>query len=124
MSYRIHYTKVPTRQYDPNFNRIYVVGRRFPIAATPGSTRDIYTTDFSGSFMRVAVHMSSYTDGDFWNLSGSGVPTFENIYTKNTPESFGLEIGNSIESGSQVIFDFFNTGSNTKTVWMDYYFVR
>ena len=121
---RIYFTKVPTRQYDSNFNSVFIKGRIFPVLASSGSTRDVYPTTFSGSLIGMSVHMNTYTDGDYWNLSGSDWQTFSTIYTKDTPESFGFEIGISISSGSQVIFDFYNSGSIAKTVWIDYYFVR
>lgn len=121
---RIHYTKIPTRMYDPNYLNSYVVGRRKAITADAGSQRDVFTLTFSGSLAKMAIHMSSYNDGDYWNLSGSDWTLFDTIYTKSVPESFVLDVGKTLLSGSQIILDFFNTGSNAKTVWVDYYFIK
>jgi len=120
-----YYTKVPTRQYNPNFSRSYVVGRRLVVSAASGSYRDSYTLTFSGSLIKLGIHMSSYTDGDWWNLSGSDWQLCDHIYTKpSVPESIVLEIGKDLISGSQVILDFYNSGNNAKTVWLDLYFIR
>lgn len=121
---KFYYTRVPTRQYDPNLGTSYIIGRRIIIPASDGFTKDTYQPTFSGSLIKFGIHMSSYTDGDFWNLSGSNFIICENIYTKTVPESFVLEIGRYITSGSSLILDFYNTGSNSKTIWIDYYFIN
>jgi hypothetical protein len=123
-SHFIYYSKIPTRQYDPNLVVSFLKGRRLVVPASSGSIRDIFTLPFSGSLVKWAVHMSAYADGDYWNISGSDWNLGETIYTKNVPESFVLEIGQNIPSGSPIIFDFYNTGSQAKTVWIDYYFIR
>ncbi len=119
------YTKVPTRQYNPQFTKSYVVGRRLVVSASSGSHVDEYTPTFSGSLIKMGIHVSSYTDGDYWNLSGSDWHLCNTIYTKSSiPESFVFDIGQDLVSGSKVYLNFYNSGNNAKTVWIDYYFIR
>ena len=121
---KIFYTKIPTRQYNPNFTTSYILGKRIMIPTSSGVSQNIFNLTFSGSLIKFGIHMSSYNDGDYWNLSGSSAILCDTIYTKTVPESFVLEIGYDLNSGSDLIFDFYNTGSNAKTVWIDYYFIR
>jgi hypothetical protein len=121
---KIYWTKVPTRQYDPNLEHSYIIGRRLLVPASSGNVTDVYTMTFDASLIKFGIHMSAYTDGDSWNLSGSDFAICESIYTKSIPESFVLEIGKTLASGSDLIFDFFNTGSTAKIVWIDYYFIN
>ena len=122
---KIFWTKVPTLQFNTNLlNESFIKGRRITIAASSGSSQDIYTIDFDATLIKLGVHMSAYTDVDWWNLSGSNWTLCETIYTKTVPESFVLETGKGLSSGSDVIFDFYNSSATGKIVWVDYYFIR
>jgi hypothetical protein len=95
---KIYYTRVPTRQYNPQLEASYIVGRRIIIPGSSGFSYDTYTLTFDASLIKFGIHMSSFNDGDFWNLSGSDFITCDTIYTKAVPESFVLEIGKFITS--------------------------
>jgi len=122
--YYTYYTRIPTRQYNPNLTGSFIKGVRYSIGAVSGSSQNIYTVTFTASLTKVGVHMSTYTDLDYWNLSGSDWQLFDTVYTKTIPESFVLDIGKDLVSGSQIIFDFYNSSATSKVVWIDFYFIR
>jgi hypothetical protein len=121
---QVFYTRIPTRQYNPNLTGSFIKGVRYSIGAVSGSSQNIYTLTFTASLTKVGVHMSVYTDLDYWNLSGSDWQLFDTVYTKTIPESFVLDIGKDLVSGSQIIFDFYNSSATSKVVWIDFYFIR
>lgn len=122
---KIYWTKTPTRQYDPNLSESYIVGRRLAVPSSSGSFRDEYVNPFPSSLIKVGIHMSTYTDQDWFNISGSNWQLFDHIYSKpSIPESFVLDIGKTLDSGSNIIFDFNNTSNISKVVWLDYYFIK
>lgn len=122
---KYYYTRVPTRQYDPNLTGSYIIGRRHVVSATSGSSRDTYTMTFTGSLIKIGIHQSVYTDQDWWHLSGSDWQLFDTIYSKpSIPESFVLEIGKTLSSGSDIIFEFYNSSATSKNIWIDLYFIR
>jgi hypothetical protein len=103
---------------------MYVTGSFLSVPASSGNSILETIMQFSGSLMKFGVHMSAYVDGDCWFLSSSDVSIFDNIYTKGVPESFVFEIGKFLNNGASLYFNFYNSTSAAKTVWVDYYFIR
>ena len=122
---KIYYTRVATRQYDTNFQDIFIKGRRFTTNAASGSYRDVYNLTFSGSLTKFTYAVTTYTNGDYFNLSGSGNWVgCETIYIKDIGESLFFEIGRYFDSGSDLIFDFYNSNNTAKSIWVNYNFVK
>ena len=108
--------------YYPTKGTPYIKGIRVPIYEAVTTNTYLVTEDME--LLTIAVGASRYNDTDNWSLSVDNVKLFDTVYTKDVPEGFYFMVVREVKPGSEIVFTFNNVSGSSKTVWLNYQFLR
>lgn len=108
--------------YYPTKGKPFIKGRRVPI--NEAIVKDEYTVPEDMELITVSIGASRYHDSDHWSLKINGELIFDTIYTKDVPEGFYFMVVREVKAGQVIEFIFHNDSGSSKTVWLNYQFLK
>lgn len=106
----------------PTKGKPFIKGRR--VLINSDFVEDTYVVPFDMELITIAIGASRYNDSDYWSLLIDGELIFDTIYTKDVPEGFYFMVVREVQQNSEIVFKFYNDSGASKTVWLNYQFLK